>query len=75
MLSDQNLKILLHINNSLMMASLRLNSERCSSSEDNSGLLLHCLSAGELTNLPALFICNPGDAAIDTKQIGGGAYY
>jgi phosphatidylserine/phosphatidylglycerophosphate/cardiolipin synthase-like enzyme len=59
---EHNIEIL-HINNSLMMALVRLNSERGSSREDNSGLLRHCLSAGELTNLPALFTCHPGCCA------------
>jgi len=57
------------------MALLRLNLER-SSSEDISGLLLHCLSAGELTNLPALsylhVIPREGFVSITALQLAKG---
>jgi hypothetical protein len=39
-----------------------LNWQRVSSSEDNSVLLILCISAGELNHLPALFTCHLGDA-------------
>jgi hypothetical protein len=44
-----------------------LNWRRVSSSEDNSMLLILCISAGELNHLPALFTCHLSDAA-DVRQ-------
>jgi hypothetical protein len=42
---------------------LPLNWQRVSSSEDNSVLLILCISAGELNHLPALFTCHLNDEA------------
>src|SRR4029077_8812548 len=46
-----------------MSALPPLNWQRVSSSEDNSVLLILCISAGELNHLPALFTCHLGDEA------------
>jgi hypothetical protein len=46
-----------------MTALPPLNWRRVSSSEDNSMLLILCISAGELNHLPALFTCHLDDAA------------
>jgi hypothetical protein len=46
-----------------MSALLPLNWQRVSSSEDNSVLLILCISAGELNHLPALFTCHLIDEA------------
>src|SRR5947209_18467826 len=46
-----------------MSALLPLNWQRVSSSEDNSVLLILCISAGELNHLPAFFTCHLIDEA------------
>jgi len=47
----------------LMMASAPIKLRAGFLKWRNSVLLLHCLSAGELTNLPALFTCHLGATA------------
>jgi hypothetical protein len=67
--NHRDIKILVHINPksaggrtrpvaSLIAPVLPLNWLRVSSCEDNSVLLIHCISAGEPNNLPALFTCH-----------------
>src|SRR4029077_14181009 len=46
-----------------MSALPPLNWQRVSSSEDNSVLLIPCISGGELNHLPALFTCHLIDEA------------